>query len=171
MPGGVERHDQLSAMINSADAAAARDPAARLASDRGFELVGSGGNFHGIQLWVNLPGIRSSSEPVVHYAPFVMNSKSSVIQAVEDFQAGKFGNIPPNALMPPTTPVDSAADGAVFLAPGVEQFELAELRSDGDQRQRRRHCEFTVTGLGAKRPDEVVADRRQGPRHRPAEEP
>jgi redox-sensitive bicupin YhaK (pirin superfamily) len=105
VPGGVERHDQSSAMINSADAAAARgEPSGTdWHPDRGFELVGSGGNFHGIQLWVNLPGIRSSSEPVVHYAPFVMNSKSSVIQAVEDFQAGKFGNIPPDALMPPTT--------------------------------------------------------------------
>jgi quercetin 2,3-dioxygenase len=29
-----------------------------------------------------------------------MNSKDELIQALEDFQAGKFGEIPPNALMP-----------------------------------------------------------------------
>jgi hypothetical protein len=29
-----------------------------------------------------------------------MNSKSELIQAVQDFEAGKFGTIPPNALMP-----------------------------------------------------------------------
>jgi quercetin 2,3-dioxygenase len=29
-----------------------------------------------------------------------MNSKSELIQAFEDYQSGKFGVIPPNALMP-----------------------------------------------------------------------
>jgi hypothetical protein len=34
-----------------------------------------------------------------------MNSKSEVAQAFEDYQSGRFGTIPPNALMPhrPTT--------------------------------------------------------------------
>ena len=41
-------------------------------------------------------------EPVFQYGPFVMNSKSEVIQALEDFNAGRFGTIPPNALMPHT---------------------------------------------------------------------
>jgi redox-sensitive bicupin YhaK (pirin superfamily) len=39
-------------------------------------------------------------EPVFQYGPFVMNSKSEVVQAMEDFHAGRFGTIPPNALMP-----------------------------------------------------------------------
>lgn len=45
-------------------------------------------------------GGRPIREPVFHYGPFVMNAKTEVIQALEDFSAGKFGSIPPNALMP-----------------------------------------------------------------------
>ena len=53
-------------------------------------------------LEVLLLGGRPIREPVFHYGPFVMNSKSELVQAVEDFNAGKFGTIPPNALMPHT---------------------------------------------------------------------
>ncbi|MCW2588614.1 MAG: Pirin domain protein [Mycobacterium sp.] len=45
-------------------------------------------------------GGRPIREPVFHYGPFVMNSKSEVVQALEDFNAGRFGTIPPNALRP-----------------------------------------------------------------------
>jgi redox-sensitive bicupin YhaK (pirin superfamily) len=38
-------------------------------------------------------------EPLFHYGPFVMNSRAEVIEALQDYQAGKFGSIPPNALM------------------------------------------------------------------------
>jgi quercetin 2,3-dioxygenase len=51
---------------------------------------------------VLLLGGRPIREPVFHYGPFVMNSKSELIEALEDFDAGKFGTIPPNALMPHT---------------------------------------------------------------------
>ena len=51
-------------------------------------------------LEVLLLGGQPIGEPVFHYGPFVMNSKSEVVQALEDYNAGKFGNIPPDALMP-----------------------------------------------------------------------
>jgi redox-sensitive bicupin YhaK (pirin superfamily) len=54
-------------------------------------------------LEVLLLGGQPIREPVFHYGPFVMNSKSELIQAVEDYQAGKFGTIPPGALMPHTS--------------------------------------------------------------------
>ena len=32
-------------------------------------------------------------EPLVHHGPFVMNSVDEINQAVEDFNAGKFGEL------------------------------------------------------------------------------
>ena len=39
-------------------------------------------------------------EPIAWYGPFVMNTKAEVIQAVEDYQAGKLGVVPAGALQP-----------------------------------------------------------------------
>jgi hypothetical protein len=37
-------------------------------------------------------------EPIVHYGPFVMNNKAEIIQALEDYQAGRMGTIPATSL-------------------------------------------------------------------------
>jgi redox-sensitive bicupin YhaK (pirin superfamily) len=45
-------------------------------------------------------GGKPIREPVFQYGPFVMNSKSEIAAAIDDFNSGKFGSIPPGALMP-----------------------------------------------------------------------
>ena len=39
-------------------------------------------------------------EPIAHYGPFVMNTRAEILQAVEDFQAGRLGTIPADQLAP-----------------------------------------------------------------------
>ncbi|MFI9403347.1 pirin family protein [Nocardia sp. NPDC052316] len=45
-------------------------------------------------LEVLLLGGRPIKEPVVQYGPFVMNTRAEIIQAMDDYQAGRMGNIP-----------------------------------------------------------------------------
>jgi redox-sensitive bicupin YhaK (pirin superfamily) len=49
---------------------------------------------------VLLLGGQPIREPVVAYGPFVMNTRQQLVEAIEDYQAGRLGQIPPDALMP-----------------------------------------------------------------------
>jgi redox-sensitive bicupin YhaK (pirin superfamily) len=39
-------------------------------------------------------------EPIVHYGPFVMNTREEILQAIEDFQGGRLGIVPADQLAP-----------------------------------------------------------------------
>jgi redox-sensitive bicupin YhaK (pirin superfamily) len=44
---------------------------------------------------VLLLGGRPIREPIAHDGPFVMNTREEIMQAVEDYRAGRMGRIPP----------------------------------------------------------------------------
>jgi len=53
---------------------------------------------HSPNLEVLLLGGRPIREPVAHYGPFVMNTRDELVQALEDYQAGRMGRIPASHL-------------------------------------------------------------------------
>ena len=33
-------------------------------------------------------------EPIVHYGPFLMNTKAEILEAIDDFNSGRMGTVP-----------------------------------------------------------------------------
>ena len=42
----------------------------------------------------------SRSAPIAHYGPFVMNTREEILQAIDDYQAGRLGIVPADQLAP-----------------------------------------------------------------------
>jgi redox-sensitive bicupin YhaK (pirin superfamily) len=78
-----------------------------VAADRSQEVASP-------NLEVLLLGGLPIREPVVHYGPFVMNTREEIVKAMEDYQAGRLGQIPAQS-MPHRHPGDVEVPGA---APG-----------------------------------------------------
>ena len=98
---------------------------------------------------VLLLGGKPIREPVFHYGPFVMNSKAELIEALEDYNAGRFGVIPPNALMPHRGN-RHRCDDRQATGHRIEQLEFAEVGRHRHQRQRVGHRPLGLAGASAR---------------------
>lgn len=70
------------------------------AGDRVTLTAGARQDSRTSSLEVILLGGEPIGEPMVHYGPFVMNTREELQQTLADYQAGRLGVIPPDAIMP-----------------------------------------------------------------------
>ncbi len=95
---GAERrgvHTGQLAVFGPGDSLSLAADASQDASSSSFEVLLLGG--------------RPIGEPVVHYGPFVMNTREEIVQALEDYQHGRLGRIPAEPVahrQPGDLPVD-----------------------------------------------------------------
>jgi redox-sensitive bicupin YhaK (pirin superfamily) len=66
----------------------------------GDHLVVTAADPHAEPLDVLLLGGLPIREPIAHYGPFVMNTREQIVQAIEDYQAGRLGTVPADQLAP-----------------------------------------------------------------------
>jgi quercetin 2,3-dioxygenase len=66
----------------------------------GDRVVVAGASGQAEPLDVLLFGGLPITAPIVHYGPFVMNTRDEILQAIEDYQAGRLGIIPADQLAP-----------------------------------------------------------------------
>jgi len=67
---------------------------------QGDDLVVTAADPHAEPLDVLLLGGLPIRAPIAHYGPFVMNTRQEIIDAMEDYQAGRLGVIPADQLAP-----------------------------------------------------------------------
>jgi quercetin 2,3-dioxygenase len=58
-----------------------------------FEKLGEVINLKSDQAKILVLSGQPLDQPIAHYGPFVMNTQSEIVQAIDDFKAGKFGEI------------------------------------------------------------------------------
>ena len=67
---------------------------------RGDHIVVTAAEHQAQPLEVLLLGGLPIGAPIEHYGPFVMNTRDEIIQAIEDYQSGRLGIIPPDQRAP-----------------------------------------------------------------------
>jgi redox-sensitive bicupin YhaK (pirin superfamily) len=66
----------------------------------GDHVVVTAADQHAEPLDILLLGGLPIRAPIAHYGPFVMNTRAEIIQAVDDYQAGRLGIVPADQLAP-----------------------------------------------------------------------